>query len=130
MADETLATMFWSRVEKSGDRPAQQYKQDGAWHTLTWREVGERVREAALGLIALGRQKGDAVALLSASRPEWVQSDFAIFSAGCVTIPIYPSYPPDLIAYVVNDAGARTPPSIVPGTTGSARSVRPCRASR
>jgi long-chain acyl-CoA synthetase len=108
MADETLATMFWSRVEKSADRPAQQYKQGGTWHTLTWREVGERVREAALGLIALGRQKGDAVALLSASRPEWVQADFAIFSAGCVTIPIYPSYPPELIAYVVNDAGART----------------------
>ena len=65
-------------------------------------------RELALGLIALGRQKGDAVALLSASRAEWVQADFAIFSAGCVTVPIYPTYPPDLIAYVVNDSEART----------------------
>src|SRR5439155_447059 len=33
---------------------------------------------------------------------------FAIFSAGCVTVPVYPTYPPDLIAYVVNDSGART----------------------
>src|SRR5438309_609019 len=105
---ETLGTMFWSRVEKSTDRPAQMFKRHGAWTTLTWREVGEVVREVALGLIALGRQPGDMIALLSASRAEWVQADFAIFSAGCVTVPVYPTYPPDLIAYVVNDSGAKT----------------------
>src|SRR5256886_15061647 len=105
---ETLGTMFWDRVEKSGGGPAQMFKRHGAWTTLTWREVGEIVRELALGLIALGRQRGDAVALLSTSRAEWVQADFAIFSAGCVTIPIYPSYPPDLVAYIVNDSGAKT----------------------
>jgi long-chain acyl-CoA synthetase len=108
MTTETLAAMFWSRVEKSADRPAQMLKAHDAWKTLTWREVGDIVRELALGLIALGRQKGDAVALLSASRAEWVQADFAIFSAGCITVPVYPTYPPDLIAYVVNDSKART----------------------
>jgi long-chain acyl-CoA synthetase len=108
MAAETLARMFWSRVEESGALPAQQFKRGDTWATLTWREVGEIVRELALGLLALGREKGDAVALLSTSRAEWVQADFAIFSAGGVTVPIYPSYPPDLIAYVVNDSGART----------------------
>jgi len=107
MADDTLARMFWSRVERGGDRPAQQFKRDGAWVTLTSRELGEIVRELALGLIALGRQKGDRVALLSASRAEWVQADFAIFSAGCVTVPVYPSYPRDLVAYVVNDSEAK-----------------------
>src|SRR5207248_10238773 len=105
---ETLGTMFSSRVEKSADRPAHMSKRHGAWTTLTWREVGDVVRELALGLIALGRQPGDTVALLSASRAEWVQADFAIFSAGGVTVPLYPSYPPDLIAYVLNDSGART----------------------
>jgi long-chain acyl-CoA synthetase len=108
MTTETLAAMFWSRVDKSADRPAQMLKAHDAWKTLTWREVGDIVRELALGLIALGRQKGDAVALLSASRAEWVQADFAIFSAGCITVPVYPTYPPDLIAYVVNDSKART----------------------
>jgi long-chain acyl-CoA synthetase len=108
MAEDTLARMFWSRIERSPDRPAQQFKAGGVWKTITWREVGEIVREIALGLVALGRQKGDAVALLSTSRAEWVQADFAIFSAGCVTIPIYPTYPPELIAYVVNDSQART----------------------
>ena len=108
MTADTLPTMFWSRVEKSADRPAQMLKQDGVWKTLSWREVGDVVRELALGLIALGRQKGDAVALLSASRAEWVQADFAIFSAGCITVPVYPTYPPELVAYVVNDSNART----------------------
>src|SRR5262247_4836263 len=108
MAADTLARIFWERVDRSGDRPAQQFKQGAGWTTITWREVGEIVREAALGLIALGRGKGDSVALLSASRAEWVQADFAIFSAGCVTVPIYPSYPPDLVAYVISDAGVRT----------------------
>ena len=108
MAPDTLARMFWDRVERSGDRPAHQFKQSTDWKTITWREVGDVVREVALGLLALGRGKGDAVALLSTSRAEWVQADFAIFSAGCVTVPVYPTYPPDLIAYVVNDSGAKT----------------------
>src|SRR5687767_9549165 len=108
MADNTLAKLFWSRIDKSADKPAHTFKQGGAWKTLTWRQVGETVRELALGLIALGRGKGDTVALLSTTRAEWVQADFAIFSAGCVTVPIYPSYPHDLVAYVVNDSGART----------------------
>jgi long-chain acyl-CoA synthetase len=108
MAQDTLARMFWSRVEQSGDRPSQQFKQGNAWKTITWRQVGETVQELALGLIALGRQKGEAVALLSSSRAEWVQADFAILSAGCITVPIYPSYPPHLIAYVVNDSQAKT----------------------
>jgi long-chain acyl-CoA synthetase len=108
MAADTLARIFWERVERSADHPAQQFKQGEVWKTITWREVGETVREVALGLLALGRGKGDAVALLSSSRAEWVQADFAIFSAGCVTVPVYPTYPPDLIAYIVNDSGART----------------------
>jgi long-chain acyl-CoA synthetase len=108
MADDTLARMYWSRVQRSADRPAQQFKREGVWQTLTWRQAGDVVQEIALGLIALGRQKGDVVALLSTSRVEWVQADMAILSAGCITVPIYPSYPPDLVAYVVNDSQART----------------------
>jgi long-chain acyl-CoA synthetase len=48
------------------------------------------------------------VGILSQSRAEWVQADFAIFSAGCRTIPIYPTYPPEVISYIVNDAEVRT----------------------
>ncbi len=108
MAVDTLARLFWERVERLGDRPAQLVKAGGAWTPVSWQALGDEVRELALGLIALGRQRGDAVALLSQSRAEWVRADFAIFSAGCVTIPIYPSYPPSEIAYIVNDSGAKT----------------------
>src|SRR3989442_2931692 len=125
MADDTLARMFWSRVERGGAGPAQQFKRGGTWETLSWRQVGEAVKEVALGLIALGRRQGDAVALLSASPAQWVQADMAIFTAGCVTVPIYPSYPPDLIAYVVNDSQARTLIVEDPGQLANALEARP-----
>src|SRR2546426_337931 len=118
MAADTLARIFWERVERSADRPAHQFKQGTAWKTTTWREVGETVREVALGLLALGRGKGDAVALLSGSRAEWVQADFSIFSAGCVTVPVYPSYPPDL-ATIVYTSGTTGPPKGVMQTHGN-----------
>jgi long-chain acyl-CoA synthetase len=108
MADDTLARMFWSRVRRSPDRPAHIVRLRGGWQTLAWAQVGDIVRELALGLLALGRQRGERVALLSASRAEWAHADMAIFSIGCVTVPIYPTYPADLIAYVVNDSQART----------------------
>jgi len=108
MADDTLARMFWSQVEKSGSLPAQMVKRGGQWQTLTWSQVGTIVRELALGLLDLGRQPGESIAFLSTSRAEWVQADFAIFSAGCVTIPIYPTYTSEQVAYIVDDADART----------------------
>ena len=108
MSDESLGRMFWNRIEESGNLPAQMVKRDGQWNSLTWAQVGEIVRELALGLLALGRKPGDAVALLSQSRAEWVQADFAILSTGSVTVPIYPTYTPEQIAYIVNDSEARS----------------------
>ena len=67
MDDDTLARVFWNRVEKSADAPAHQFKTGGSWQILSWRRVGEIVREAALGLLVVGRQKGDAE--LKASDP-------------------------------------------------------------
>jgi long-chain acyl-CoA synthetase len=106
-AEDTLARMFWSRVERSGDRPAQMVKRGGRWETLDWSQVGTQVRELALGLLALGLRPGEAVALLSRSRAEWVQVDFAILSVGGITVPIYPTYTAEQVAYIVNDAEAR-----------------------
>src|SRR3989442_14763129 len=68
MADDTLARMFWSRVERGGAGPAHQFKRGGTWETPTGRQVGEAVKEVALGLIALGLPQADPVALLSGSR--------------------------------------------------------------
>src|SRR5437870_12937578 len=104
MADQTLARMFWNRVELSGDKPAQQLKQRGVWKTLTWREVGEGVREISTGLVALGRRRGEAVGMLSASRAEGVHAHFATLTARRATIPIYPTYRPGFIPYSVHCA--------------------------
>ncbi len=106
--DRTLARMFWDRVAATGDVTAHVVKARGAWQRRTWEQVGERVRELALGLVALGRRPGEAVALLSRSRAEWVEADFAILSVGAVTVPIYPTYTPAQIAAIVNDSEART----------------------
>ena len=56
MTDDTLARMFWNRVETSGPAHAQMFKRGGRWHTLSWTGVGDIVRELALGLLALGRR--------------------------------------------------------------------------
>jgi long-chain acyl-CoA synthetase len=108
VAQETLARMFWNRVERHADRPAQMVKVGGGWKEVSWRELGDEVRELALGLLALGRERGDRVALLSQTRAEWVRADFAIFSAGAVTIPVYPSYPAEGLAFIMKDSEAKT----------------------
>ncbi len=105
---DTLARLFCRRVDATPDRDAQIVKRGSTWVRSTWAEVGAIVREVALGFLALGRSPGDAVAILSRSRPEWVQADFAVFSIGGVTVPIYPTSTAEQIAYVVNDTCART----------------------
>ena len=48
MTHDTLARMFWNRVERSGAKPAQQAKRDGKWITATWSQVGQAVRESGV----------------------------------------------------------------------------------
>jgi long-chain acyl-CoA synthetase len=108
MSLESLGRLFWERVSRSGERPAQRVKVGGAWRDVSWRTVGGEVREVALGLIALGHRPGDAVGILSQSRGEWIRTDMAILSIGGVTIPVYPTYPPDTLAYIVRDSETRT----------------------
>jgi long-chain acyl-CoA synthetase len=108
MANDTLASMFWDRVETGAGRDAHLVKRAGAWRRLTWTEVGGVVRELAFGLLALDRRPGDAVAILAASRAEWVHADFAIVSTGCTTVPIYPTYTPQQMAAILDECEART----------------------
>jgi long-chain acyl-CoA synthetase len=104
----TLARLFWERVEESGSKLAQRAKVGGHWADASWQEVGREVRELALGFLALGRQPGARVAILSQSRAEWVRADFAGFTAGCCVIPIYPTYTADGVAYILADSESET----------------------
>src|SRR3954464_12400996 len=75
-----------------------------AW---TWGELRERVDALAGGLAALGLQRGDTVALLLNTRPEFAGRDLAAMMAGATPFSIYMQYTPEQIRFVASDAGAR-----------------------
>ncbi len=104
---KTIADMMAAAAEKFGDHAAVKFKRDGAWHDVSFAEVGEIVSELARGLIDLGLQPGDRVALLCTTRPEWTYADFAITSAGGVVVPIYPTNSPSECAWVTSNSEAR-----------------------
>src|ERR671911_1587419 len=104
---KTIADMMAAAAEKFGDHAAVKFKRDGAWHDVSFAEVGEIVSEIARGLIELGLQPGDRVALLCTTRPEWTYADFAITSAGGVVVPIYPTNSPSECAWVAGNSEAR-----------------------
>ena len=78
----------------------------GAWVPVTHAELAEQVRRLAAGLMASGVQRGDRVALFSATSFEWMLSDFAIWAAGAVTVPIYETSSAEQVQWILSDSGA------------------------
>lgn len=107
MPPQNLLQVFLQSVRRFDRRPCFQFKKNDKWQTLNWKEVEERVREIAQGLVALGVKKGDAVALFSATRAEWTLCDLGILSLGAVTVPIYQSNTAQQAAYILQNSGAR-----------------------
>ncbi len=102
------ANGIWqSRVREFADRPAFRYRRADAWERLTWRQADQVVRELAAGLLSLGLDCGDRVAILCQSRLEWLLCDVAIAMAGLVSVPIYPSSTAEQCAFILGDSGAR-----------------------
>lgn len=77
------------------------------WVNVTAGEFLEEVYEAAKGLVAAGVEPGDRVAILSATRYEWSLMDFAIWAAGAISVPIYPSSSMSQIQWILEDSGAK-----------------------
>jgi long-chain acyl-CoA synthetase len=103
-----IANSIWhSRVREFSDRPAFRYRQADAWHSLTWRQADQSVRELAAGLLSLGLDRGDRVAILCQTRLEWLLCDVAIAMAGLVSVPIYPSSTAEQCAFILGDSGSR-----------------------
>lgn len=73
----------------------------------SWRDVATGVREIAAGLIAEGLAPGSKVAILSGTRPEWIDADLAIYACGAVTVPIYQSNLPHECGYIVANSESR-----------------------
>ncbi|BBX60856.1 AMP-dependent synthetase [Mycobacterium saskatchewanense] len=103
----SVARLFLDRVAATPHAEAFRYPQDHTWESVTWQQVGERVRNLAAGLIALGIAPEDRVALASATRYEWVLVDFAIMCAGAATTTVYPTTHATDVAYIVANSGSR-----------------------
>lgn len=111
MADigETVNKRLAAAIAKYAERPALSFKppKSKEWQTLTFADIGERVRRLSLGLRALGVERGDRVAILSDNRPEWIIADLAAQAAGAASVPIYPTLPEPQVAYILQDSGAK-----------------------
>jgi len=103
----TIADIVGLAAERYGEQPAARFKRDGEWQDMSYRELADTVSELARGLIDLGLQAGERVALLCTTRVEWSLIDFAITSAGGVVVPIYPTNSPDECAWVIGDSESR-----------------------
>jgi long-chain acyl-CoA synthetase len=81
-------------------------KVNGTWAPVTWREFAEQARGIAAGFIGAGVQPGDRVGLMSRTRFEWSLLDYAILTAGGVTVPIYPTSSAEQVEWILADSGA------------------------
>ncbi len=105
---KTIADLMPLAAERHGDLRAVTYKDEsGQWVSKSYREVGEIVKQLALGLIELGIEKGDKVSILGNTRPEWTYFDFAALSVGATVVPIYQTNSPDECQYVLENSDAK-----------------------
>jgi long-chain acyl-CoA synthetase len=101
----TIAEAFRITSAVRADEVAVRTKGDEvAW---TWAQLRERVDAVAGGLAALGLRRGDTVALLLNTRPEFQVCDLGAMMAGATPFSIYMQYTPEQIRFVASDAGAR-----------------------
>jgi long-chain acyl-CoA synthetase len=89
-----------------GGAPAEE-EETAEWRSVTYREMWDWIGQVALGLKHLGIVDGDAVCIMSRTRPAWLAADLGAMSLGAVTCPIYPSSEPGQAAYVLNNVRAR-----------------------
>ncbi len=123
-ADGNLTDIVRRNAERHPDVAVIARKVDGAWEDLTATAFLAEVRAAAKGLMASGVQPGDRVGLLSRTRYEWTLMDFAIWSAGAVTVPVYETSSPEQIEWILGDSGAVACVVETPAHAASVESVR------
>jgi long-chain acyl-CoA synthetase len=98
--------LFFHQVDRLGDRVALRRKDYGIWNRISWTEYGKKVREVAAGLLSLGLEPGDRVAILGDNRPEWLICHLGAMTAGGATCGVYPTSAAEQVAYVVGHSEA------------------------
>ncbi|MFO1095303.1 MAG: AMP-dependent synthetase/ligase [Planctomycetaceae bacterium] len=101
-----LSALHRATCTRLGPLPAVKFKRDGLWHSFSWSDYRRRADEVAAGLIGIGVQPGDRVAILSENRWEWLVADHAILSTGALDVPIHAPSTPAQIQYQLEHSGA------------------------
>ncbi len=99
--------MFYNTVKEHGERPAQKFKVDGIYQTITYNEYAEKIENAGNGFISLGIEKGDCVSIMAHTAPEWDWADYGARATGAIVGTIYPSSSIEEIITVANDSGVK-----------------------
>ena len=80
---------------------------NGEWHTFTWRECGDQVRRMANYLRSLNYAPGSKIAILSKNCVHWMLSDYAIWMAGYVSVPMYPNMAPTTVRQILDHSESK-----------------------
>ena len=99
--------MLEKTVKKYPEKTAFMWKNEGVYEPLAYGDFWKRIENFANGLLHLGIQADDKIAIISNSNPMWGISDFAIASVKAVSVPIYPTIPPEQVEYIVNNIGIK-----------------------
>ncbi len=105
--NETISDAVFDNAERRGGTVVFRRQTGAGWSDVTAREFADQVTRVAAGLIAAGVQAGERVGLLSRTRYEWTLIDYAIVTAGAVTVPIYETSSAEQVAWILTDSGAR-----------------------
>ncbi len=109
IADDRLALQRLYHWEKTAANKMAltQPMGDGVVRDYTWGEVLDQSRCMAAHLQSLGLQRGDHVAVFSKNTAYWLMSDFAIWLAGGVSIPLYPTLAPETIRQILEHSESK-----------------------
>ncbi|MFB7451668.1 AMP-dependent synthetase/ligase [Streptomyces sp. NPDC056194] len=110
----SVASLFLERVERTPDAEAYRYPVPAAsgtgpddWKSLSWGQAAERVYAIAAGLVDLGVQAEERVALASSTRVEWILSDLGVMCAGAATTTVYPQTNAEESAFILSDSESK-----------------------
>jgi long-chain acyl-CoA synthetase len=105
--DASLTDVIFSRAATApGQVIMRRRTGEGTWTDVTAGEFCGQVADLARGLIEAGIKSGDRVGLLSRTRYEWTLADYAIWTAGAVTVPVYETSSAEQVEWILGDAGA------------------------
>lgn len=104
-SDVNLFDLLDNRAKRDPEGAMIEYKgDDGTWHPYSAQVFRDMVIDLAKGLIGLGVNKGDSVAIVSRTRWEWIALDMAIMSIGAVTVPVYETNSASQVSWIFNDS--------------------------